>query len=144
MNILFYIFSLLYYVLFVNTTLYLMNYYPGSGCPRCKGVDFQIIYIYMNFSYVSRFVSLMKLFFFDGRCFRRGSHHYTCFFNSLYSFTFLVWDGLNNAFDYWPIVVDDTCKYGVFEKVRIVKFFNPFVTQRKSVVYLDKIWRDMH
>jgi hypothetical protein len=41
------------------------------------------------------------------------------FFNPLYSFTFLVWDGLNNAFDYWPIVVDDTCKYGVFEEVRI-------------------------
>ena len=66
------------------------------------------------------------------------------FFNPLYSFTFLVWDGLNNAFDYWPIVVDDTCKYGVFKEVRIVKFFNPFVTQGKRVVYLDKIWRDMH
>jgi hypothetical protein len=66
------------------------------------------------------------------------------FFNPLYSFTFLVWDGLNNAFDYWPIVVDDTCKYGVFKEVRIVKFFNPFVTQGKSVAYLDKIWRDMH
>jgi hypothetical protein len=51
------------------------------------------------------------------------------FFNPLYSFTFLVWDGLNNAFDHWPIVVDDTCKYGVFEDVRIVKFFNTFVTQ---------------
>jgi hypothetical protein len=38
------------------------------------------------------------------------------------------WDGLNNAFDYWPIVVDDTCKYGVFKEVRIVKLFNPFVT----------------
>jgi hypothetical protein len=66
------------------------------------------------------------------------------FFNPLYAFTFLACDGLNNAFDYWPIVVDDTCKYGVFEEVRIVKFFNPFVTQGKSVVYLDKIWRDMH
>ena len=73
--------------------------------------------------------------FFDERCFRRGSHRYTFFSNPLYSFTFLVWDGLNNAFDYWPIVVDDTCKY-----VRIVKFFNPFVTQGKGVVYLDKIW----
>jgi hypothetical protein len=37
----------------------------------------------------------------------------------------LVWDGLNNAFDHWPIVVDDTCKYGVSEEVRIVKLFNP-------------------
>ena len=23
------------------------HYYPGSGCPRCKGVDFQIIYTYI-------------------------------------------------------------------------------------------------
>jgi hypothetical protein len=23
------------------------HYYPGSGCPRCKGVDFQIKYIYI-------------------------------------------------------------------------------------------------
>ena len=82
--------------------------------------------------------------FLDERCFGRGSQRYSFFFNPLYSFTFLVWDGLNNAFDYWPIVVDDTCKYGVFKEVRIVKFFNPFVTQGKSVVYLDKIWRDMH
>ena len=50
MNILFYIFSLLYYVSFVNITLYLMDaatITPGSGCPRCKGVDFQIKYIYI-------------------------------------------------------------------------------------------------
>ena len=82
--------------------------------------------------------------FFSRKVFSKRFAPLYFFFNPLYSFTFLVWDGLNNAFDYWPIVVDDTCKYCVFEEVRIVKFFNPFVTQGKSVVYLEKIWRDMH
>ena len=42
MNILFYILS------FVNITVLYngrSHYYLGSGCPRCKAVDFQIIYI---------------------------------------------------------------------------------------------------
>ena len=83
-------------------------------------------------------------YFFSRKVFSKRFAPLYFFFNPLYSFTFLVWDGLNNAFDYWPIVVDDTCKYGVFEEVRIVKFFNLFVTQGKGVVYLDNIWWDMH
>jgi len=48
MNILFYTFSLLYYVsYFVSNGR--SHYYPGSGCPRCKGVDFQIKYISSSF-----------------------------------------------------------------------------------------------
>jgi hypothetical protein len=72
-------------------------------------------------------------YFFLRKVFSRRFAPVYFFFNPLYSFTFLVWDGLNNAFDYWPIVVDDTCKYGVFEEVLIVKYFNPFVTQGKAL-----------
>jgi hypothetical protein len=89
--------------------------------------------IFRTLVYVSRFSSLMKLFFWR-KVFSKRFAPLCIFFNPLYSFTFLVWDGLNDAFDYWPIVVDDTYKYGVFEEVRIVKFFNPFVTKDKALL----------
>ena len=73
-------------------------------------------------------------YFFWRKVFSKRFAPLCIFFNPLYSFTFLVWDGLNDAFDYWPIVVDDTYKYGVFEEVRIVKFFNPFVTKENALL----------
>jgi hypothetical protein len=81
-------------------------------------------FVQVHNAFSLRYKRMMKLFFLTKGVFEEVRTA-MLFLNPLYSFTFLVWDGLNNAFDYWPIVVDDTCKYGVFDEVRIVKFFNP-------------------